>query len=80
MLSQLRQLLAARPFRPFTVCVSDGRRLFVPHWEFAHVGPGGSTVIVYLTGDAFDIVSPLHITRLELAATGAADAPASAAA
>ena len=41
MLEQIRSLLKATPFRAFSVYLADGRKLKVPHPDFAHVPKPG---------------------------------------
>lgn len=67
---ELRDALADRPFRPFTVHLSDGSSHDVPHPEFAWVF--GNSLFVGKTGDLpFGLgdyakqLSILHITRIE---------------
>jgi hypothetical protein len=38
----LCELLAAQPFKPFMLCLSDERQLPVPHREFLTVSPHGN--------------------------------------
>ncbi len=66
---QLRGVRDANPFRPLTIHLADGRSLRVPHRDFLSVSPGGMTIIVYQTGEAFSIVDLFLVTEL------AVDAP-----
>lgn len=43
---QLRDLQTARPFRPYTVVMTDGQRLHVRHPEFVILHPDGRTVVL----------------------------------
>ena len=63
---QLRNVHQARPFRPFTIHMADGRSLHVPHGEFLAHSPSGRTVIVYQEGDNFSIVDLLLANELEV--------------
>jgi hypothetical protein len=61
-LDQLRKRLTGG-FRPFTVCLSDGRKLPVPHPEFVAVG---RNVVVLIGPDDFaNVIDPIHIVTLE---------------
>jgi len=67
---ELREHLAAKPFKPFRIYLSDGSKHDVPHPEFAWVF--GNSLYVGKTGDLpFGLgdfarqISILHITRLE---------------
>jgi len=44
---EIRNLLAAAPFVPFTIHMPDRPPLRVPHPDFAHVAPDRRTVIVW---------------------------------
>ena len=50
-------------FRPFVICLSDGRKFSVPHPEFVAVGRG--VVVVISKGDRVNTLDPLHITSIE---------------
>ena len=60
----LRELLAANPFKPFVVCLSDGRKLPVPHQGFLTVSPHG---IIWEgeTEEDFAMAMPFHVTGIE---------------
>ncbi|MBI4324490.1 MAG: hypothetical protein HY674_04430 [Chloroflexi bacterium] len=63
---ELRQLLRASAFRPFTVHTTDGSFL-VPHPEFAAMTPPGRTLIVFHKNDnAYDILDVDLIARVEV--------------
>ncbi len=61
---QLRQMLRAKPFRPFSIHLADGREILVKHSEFVLIAPSGRTAIVYQPDDSFDIVDVLLVTTL----------------
>ncbi|MBM3851958.1 MAG: hypothetical protein FJ399_02245 [Verrucomicrobia bacterium] len=66
----IRELLNARPFKPFRVGLSDGREFVVPHPEFAWLIGGQLFVATPRRGresNDYSIgrLSVLHITRLE---------------
>jgi hypothetical protein len=63
---QLRAMREAHPFRPFTIHLADGRSLTVPHRDFLSLSPGGRTIIVYHSDEAFSIVDLLLVTELEI--------------
>ena len=65
---QLRALREANPFRPFTIHMADGRTLTVPHRDFLSQSPGGRTIIVYHSGEAFSVVDLYLVTELEVQA------------
>jgi len=64
-IEQLRQMSAARPFRPFRLHLADGRSLDVDHPEFLMQSRSGRTVVVSKPDDTFEIVDLLLVTSLE---------------
>ena len=61
----LRELLSASPFRPFVVCLSDGRKLPVPHPDFLTISPRGRILWEGRTEDEFAMAMPIHVTGVE---------------
>jgi hypothetical protein len=66
----LRGLLRASPFRPFTIHLSDGSRLPVPHPEFASASHG-QVVVAQAVGwggrrQRTTTCDALHVTRIEV--------------
>ena len=66
---QIRELLEARPFRPFRICMSDGTHRDITHHDMAWVTKSTVEVGINLDADGFaEYVarcSILHITKLE---------------
>lgn len=56
----------ARPFRPFTIHMGDGRSFRIDHPEFLSHSPSGRTIIVFQTDDSFSILDLLLVTELEV--------------
>lgn len=69
-LEQLRTVHQATPFRPFTIHMTDGRALHVPHSEFLSHSASGRTVIVHHMDDTFSIVDLLLVNELEVHGAG----------
>jgi hypothetical protein len=69
--STLREALRARPFRPFTIHLTDGRSLPVPHPEL--VGVTGRTVFVGSTAEdgTYALVDSVLIVSLDYTAAAA---------
>jgi hypothetical protein len=65
---EIRKLLRARPFIPFTVYLPEGRTVQVTNSEFAILGPQGRSMFVYDTDpDApFNLFDARLITRIEV--------------
>ena len=68
--AELKQLLHASPFRPFTVYLASEKAFAVPHVDFAALSPTGRTLIVFRKEDGvFDILDVPLIARLEVQET-----------
>jgi len=63
---QLTNVLRAKPFRPFTIHLGDGRAFLVRHPEFLSRSPSGRTIIVHQDDDSFSILDMLLVTELEV--------------
>ena len=63
---QLRHVHQARPFRPFTIHMADGRALHIPHSEFLSHSASGRTVIVHHPDEKFSIVDLLLVNEVEV--------------
>ena len=67
-IDQLRIAMQAQPFRPFTVCLGDGRVLPVTHPENIMIGREATrTFVSYGPGDAYRVVDLLLVTSLDFA-------------
>jgi hypothetical protein len=65
-IEQLRNVHQARPFRPFTPHLADGRAIHVAHSEFLSHSPAGRTIIVYGADDSLNILDLLLLTDIEV--------------
>lgn len=65
-IEQMRATREAHPFRPFTIHLADGQSFRVPHRDYLSMSPGGRTVIVYHTNEAFSILDLLLVTELTM--------------
>jgi len=62
----LRELLGANPFKPFVLCLSDGRRLPVYHPDFLMISGRGGFIVWEGEGEGeFALATPLHVTGVE---------------
>ncbi len=62
----IRSLLRATPFRPFTVVLISERSYHIPHPDFALLNPSGQVLIVARTeNNSFDILDVPLIARVE---------------
>ena len=64
MIPEIRRLLEARPFEPFTVRTSDGRKYPVPTSGHAKLNPRGTYLIVFFDDDSHATVSALHLVAV----------------
>lgn len=65
-LEQLRKAYRTHPFRPFTICLTDGRKVPVLHPEYLSVSPGATrTFIVWGQGEDYDVVDLLLVKSLQ---------------
>ncbi len=62
-LEDLREVLHRQPFKPFDVCLADGRRLPVAHPESVAVGKRQAFVIG--PDDSCSVIEPPLITSLD---------------
>ncbi len=67
-LNSIRSALREQPFKPFDLCLADGRRVAVKHPEF--VAMNQRIVIVTDEDSATKILEPLLIVSLEPATGG----------
>ncbi len=64
MREELSRLVEQRPFVPFSIEMSSGRRIAVRSREHIIVGSRGSLVVVEDDEGLFDMLPILHITAL----------------
>jgi len=67
-IDEVRKLLHAQPFRPFTIHIADGGRIPVKHEDFVALAPTGQEMIVYQTDGSYNVVDTMLVTRLRVAA------------
>ena len=61
-IEEIRDMLQAAPFRPFTLELDNGRRIPVQHRETVAVPRHGRFLVV--TGARIDIVEPAHVSSI----------------
>lgn len=66
---QLKNVMHASPFRPFTIHMADGCVFFVKHRDFLSRSPSGRTIVVHSSDDTFSVLDMLLVTELEIHAT-----------
>ena len=65
-IEQLKQVHQARPFRPFSLHLADGRTIQVRHPEFLAQSPGGRIVNVATGDHSFEWIDLLLVTSIEI--------------
>ncbi len=73
-IEQLRNVHQARPFRPFTIHMADGRDFCVAHSELLSHSPSGRTMIVHHADDSFSIIDLLLVNEIEVHSPASAPA------
>ena len=63
---QLKNVMHAQPFQPFTIHMGDGRAFLVKHPDFIARSPSGRTVVVYKDDESSSILDMLLVTELEI--------------
>ena len=63
---QVKKAREKAPFKPFTIYLSDQRRVEIPHADFVWVMPGGRTIGIADENGAAEIVDLVHVTSLKL--------------
>ena len=70
-IEQLREAHQARPFKPFRICLADGREIKVPHPEFLLAPPGASrTFVVATSSETYKVIDLLLVTSLDFDGAG----------
>jgi hypothetical protein len=65
-LEQLRGLITAQPFRPFTIHLPEGRAVPVVHHDFALLAPDGRTLFAYGPDLSFNMIDVMLITSIQI--------------
>ena len=63
---QLKSVMHAQPFRPFTLHMGDGRSFLVKHPDFISRSPSGRTIIVHGDDEGHNVLDMLLVTELEV--------------
>lgn len=66
MIADIRKLVSAEPFVPFTIVTADGGQMRVATVDHIAMSPTGKRVFVFDDEDGYDVLSPLLITRLSV--------------
>ena len=63
---ELRSLLRAQPFRPFSIFTGDGQEIMVHHHDYAWMLHSGLMIYVEQPNGRVDHINISHITRLSI--------------
>jgi hypothetical protein len=63
---QVRELLRAQPFRPFTIHLPEGRTVQVVHHDFALLSPDGRTLLAYGPDSSFNMIDVMLIASIHV--------------
>ena len=63
---EFHRFCAARPFRPFTVCLADGQQVRVWHHDFVMISPTGRTASVYERAGGLDVIDLPLVTDIKV--------------
>jgi hypothetical protein len=65
-IDRLRQVVHAEPFRPFTICLTDGRQFRVRHPECMLIPPEAArTFVVAESGEDYRIIDLLLVSSID---------------
>jgi hypothetical protein len=64
MTADVRKLVHAVPFVPFTIHLADGGQLRVPSVDHIAVPPAGGRIFVFGDDERYDVLSSLLISRV----------------
>ena len=65
-MEQLRSALRTAPFKPFIICLADGRHFHVPHPDCVALSPEAHrTLIVAGPGEEYRIIDLFLVTSLD---------------
>ena len=64
MIGDLRKLIAAQPFVPFTIHTASGAQLRVPTVDHIAVSPTGARIVVFADDDSTILVSALLVGHI----------------
>jgi hypothetical protein len=62
----IRKLVTAKPFTPFTIHTADGGEFRVPTVDHIAVPPAGGRIFVFGDDDHYAVLSPLLIAHLSV--------------
>jgi hypothetical protein len=64
----VREAMHAAPFKPFLLCLADGRRVEIPHPDFISLSPSGRTAFVWGRDNRHHFIDVALVLSIETAA------------
>ena len=61
----VKKFMHATPWKPFTICLADGRKIHVPHPDFVSISRAGRTVIVTTEDEEFEMIDVFLILSVK---------------
>ena len=61
----VKKFMHAVPWRPFTICLADGRAIQVPHPVFISISRGGRTLLVTTVDEDFEVIDVFLILSIK---------------
>jgi hypothetical protein len=65
-ISEIREVLRAQPFRPFTVHLADGREFPIEHVDFLLISRSERSIIVADLAGGWEIIDPVMVTSMTM--------------
>jgi hypothetical protein len=65
-ISEIRDVLRAQPFRPFTIHLADGREFPIEHVDFLLISRSGRSFVVADATGGYQIIDAAMVTNLGL--------------
>jgi hypothetical protein len=62
---EVRNMLRAKPFRPFQINLADGDSFQIVHPDFAIISPSGQTIVAYTPKNEMKIIDLFLVTSIE---------------
>ncbi len=69
---QIKKAQEQAPFRPYTLFLSDQRKVVIGHPDYLWLVPGGRNIAVADDHGAVEVVDLLHVTSVRIGGNGGA--------
>ena len=65
----VKKFMHATPWKPFVLCLADGRNIQVPHPDFISISRAGRTVVVTAVDEEFEMIDVFLILSIKTKGT-----------